>query len=72
MASATASSGCSTSVAGLLTIAFVVLKLLHKIAWSWLWVLSPVWIEGALIVLVLIVLAGVAGIVGIGALLRRK
>lgn len=29
---------------GLLTIAFVVLKLVGIIKWSWLWVLSPVWI----------------------------
>jgi len=29
---------------GLLTTAFVVLKLTGYIAWSWLWVLSPIWI----------------------------
>ena len=29
---------------GLLTIVFIVLKLLGKITWSWLWVLSPLWI----------------------------
>lgn len=29
---------------GLLTVAFVVLKLTHVIAWSWAWVLSPVWL----------------------------
>lgn len=28
---------------GILTIVFIVLKLLDKIDWSWLWVLSPVW-----------------------------
>jgi hypothetical protein len=27
---------------GLLTIVFIVLKLLGKIEWSWLWVLSPI------------------------------
>lgn len=26
---------------GLLTLAFIVLKLTHVIAWSWFWVLSP-------------------------------
>ena len=31
--------------AGLLTIAFIVLKLLGKITWSWVWVLSPIWIS---------------------------
>lgn len=29
---------------GLLTIAFIVLKLTGHIQWSWLWVLSPLWI----------------------------
>lgn len=33
---------------GLLTIAFIALKLLGKITWSWVWVLSPVWITAAL------------------------
>ena len=28
---------------GLLTIAFIVLKLCHAIDWSWWWVLSPLW-----------------------------
>lgn len=28
---------------GLLTIAFIVLKLTGVIAWSWWWVLAPVW-----------------------------
>lgn len=29
----------------LLTVAFVVLKLCGVISWSWLWVLSPLWIS---------------------------
>ena len=40
---------------GLLTIVFIVLKLLGKITWSWLWVLSPLWIS-TIIVIILIVL----------------
>lgn len=36
---------------GLLTIAFIVLKLIGTISWSWWWVLSPIWIEILLIVL---------------------
>ena len=40
---------------GLLTIVFIVLKLINVIKWSWLWVLSPMWIT-ALISLGLIVL----------------
>lgn len=29
---------------GLLTIAFIILKLCKVINWSWIWVLSPIWI----------------------------
>ena len=32
------------SVGLLAQIVFVVLKLLNKISWDWVWVLSPVWI----------------------------
>ena len=41
---------------GLLTIVFIVLKLLGFITWSWVWVLSPIWIEAILVVLLLTVL----------------
>lgn len=34
---------------GLLTILFIGLKLTGYIAWSWLWVLSPIWIPFAII-----------------------
>lgn len=38
-------SGCgSVGIAGTLTIVFIVLKLCGLIAWSWTWVLSPLWI----------------------------
>ena len=30
---------------GALTIVFIVLKLLGKISWPWVWVLSPLWIS---------------------------
>ena len=41
----------------LLTIVFVVLKLTGVINWSWLWVLSPLWIgAGIAIVIVGVVL----------------
>ena len=33
---------------GTLTIVFIVLKLIGTITWSWLWVLSPLWI-GAIV-----------------------
>ena len=41
---------------GLLTIVFIVLKLLGFITWSWVWVLSPIWIEAIIVVLLLVVL----------------
>lgn len=37
-----------------LTLIFVVLKLTKTIAWSWLWVLSPLWIPFALGLVVII------------------
>ena len=40
---------------GVLTILFIGLKLTGNIAWSWWWVLSPIWIM-ALIALALITL----------------
>ncbi len=40
---------------GLLTIAFIVLKLLKVISWSWLWVLSPLWIAALLIIILIII-----------------
>lgn len=43
------------SFSGLLTILFVGLKLAHVINWSWWWVLSPLWIEAALLIIVICV-----------------
>ena len=43
---------------GLLTIVFIILKLLGKIDWSWWWVLSPLWISFllGLVILVLVLI----------------
>ena len=41
---------------GLLTIVFITMKLLGIIKWSWLWVISPIWIDAILVVLLLAVL----------------
>ena len=38
----------------LLGIAFVVLKLCHVIDWPWIWVLTPVWLPPAIVVIVAI------------------
>ena len=32
-------------IVSVLTIVFIVLKLLGVIQWSWIWVLSPIWIS---------------------------
>lgn len=42
----------ATDFVGMLTIAFIVLKLLDKIDWSWWWVLSPVWIVAGMAFLI--------------------
>ena len=41
---------------GLLTIAFIVLKLTNYIDWDWVWVLSPIWISLLLAILTVLVL----------------
>lgn len=35
---------------GLLTIVFITLKLTGYINWSWVWVLSPIWIATILVI----------------------
>jgi len=40
---------------GLLQVAFIVLKLIGVINWSWVWVLSPTWIDIILVILAIIV-----------------
>lgn len=43
---------------GLLTIAFIVLKLVGVIAWSWVWVLSPLWISAVIYVVIIVAIFG--------------
>lgn len=52
-----ASGGAGISVAGLLGVAFVVLKLCGVIDWPWLWVLSPFWISLVIGIIIFVVLA---------------
>lgn len=42
---------------GLLALLFIGLKLGNVIAWSWFWVLSPLWIGVVLFILILIIVA---------------
>lgn len=49
------SSGGGIGFAGLLTVLFIGLKLTGFITWSWLWVLSPLWISFALVIAILVI-----------------
>lgn len=44
------------STTGLLGVAFVILKLLGKIDWPWIWVTAPFWIPAVFIAILLIIL----------------
>lgn len=68
MATTSSSSSSSNSsggigFGGLLTIAFIVLKLTHVINWSWLWVLSPLWIGFAFWLVFVVLILGVVAVV---------
>jgi hypothetical protein len=56
------SSGGGIGFTGLLTVAFIVLKLTHFIDWSWWWVLSPLWIGAALALVFIAVVLVIAGL----------
>lgn len=53
MSSTPAASSGGVGLPGLLTVLFVALKLTGVIAWSWWWVLSPIWISAALVAVIL-------------------
>ena len=54
----------------LLTVAFVVLKLMGYISWAWIWVFAPLWGYVALSLLVIIVVFVTIG--GIIKFINRK
>ena len=41
---------------GLLALIFITLKLLDKIDWSWIWILSPLWLPLAIFFIVVIII----------------
>lgn len=51
------STGGGIGFVGLLQIVFITLKLLGKIDWSWIWVLSPIWISIALVGVIIFIFA---------------
>lgn len=56
MSSNNKSTSTGIGFTGLLQLVFIVLKLCGIITWSWWWVLSPIWISIALVVVCLVVL----------------
>ena len=57
MSASSSSSSGGIGFTGLLTVLFVGLKLTNVIAWSWWWVLSPIWIPLLLLIVFLIIAA---------------
>jgi len=53
--SSSSSSSSGIGFTGLLTILFIGLKLTGYINWSWLWVLSPLWITTSIVLIVMLV-----------------
>lgn len=49
------SSSSGVGFFGLLTVLFIALKLLGYIDWSWWWILAPIWMPIAVLILILIV-----------------
>lgn len=60
MSDKTSSSSSGIGFGGLLTVLFIGLKLTGVIAWSWLWVLSPLWIGLVFALLVIVFVISVA------------
>jgi hypothetical protein len=55
----------SISLGAVLGIVFIVLKLVGVISWSWLWVLSPLWISLIFDVIILIIWIGLKVIIAL-------
>ena len=49
-------------IVSVLTIIFIVLKLLGVIKWSWIWVLSPLWISAVIVLAVFSVILIAVGL----------
>lgn len=64
MSNNTTTSSGGIGFVGLLTVLFIGLKLTGYIAWSWWWVLSPIWISFALVLLIIAIALIIAFTVG--------
>lgn len=49
MSNTTTSSSAGISFFGMLAIVFIALKLMGYITWSWLWILSPLWLPWVIV-----------------------
>lgn len=63
MSSTAQSTSSGISLAGLLGVLFIGLKLGGVITWSWLWVLAPFWGGFALIAVIVVVWAIIVGLI---------
>lgn len=72
MANSGSSRSSGITFGGALTLLFIGLRLGHVIDWSWWWVLSPLWIGGALVAAVLLVIGGVAAVASVRRSLSRR
>ncbi len=57
MANSASSSSGGIGFVGLLTILFIALKLTGYVTWSWLWVLSPIWITTLVVIIIILIVA---------------
>ena len=60
MSNSTTTRSGGIGFAGLLAILFIALKLTGHIAWSWWWVLAPIWAPVALIFAIFAIAAAVS------------
>lgn len=65
------SSGGGIGVAGLLGVAFIILKLCGVIGWPWIWVLAPFWIGIAFVLCFLLVVGVVVGAIALVSAVKR-
>lgn len=42
----------SVGLVSTFTLIFIVLKIFHIISWSWIWVVSPIWISALVIAII--------------------
>lgn len=60
----TSTSNGGIGFSGVLTILFIGLKLTGHIAWSWWWVLSPLWLQAVCILVVFMLLLAAFAVIG--------